>query len=83
MDPVEEKLKLWKQKKILIGLQNARGNGTSMISLILPPKEQISKAVQMLQEEYGTASNIKSRVNRLSVLSAIVSTKERLRIRTR
>ena len=44
------------------------------------PKEQISKAVQMLQEEYGTASNIKSRVNRLSVLSAIVSTKERLKL---
>ena len=80
MEQVEEKLKLWKQKKLLIGLQNARGNGTSMISLILPPKEQISKAVQMLQEEYGTASNIKSRVNRLSVLSAIVSTKERLKL---
>ena len=76
----EEKLLLWKQKKILIGLQNARGNGTSMISLILPPKEQVSKAVQMLQEEYGTASNIKSRVNRLSVLSAIVSAKERLKL---
>ena len=80
MDLTEKKLKLWKQKKILLGLQNARGNGTSMISLILPPKEQIPKVVQMLQEEYGTASNIKSRVNRLSVLSAIVSTKERLKL---
>ena len=79
MNHQEEKLLLWKQKKILIGLQNARGNGTSMISLILPPREQVSKAVQMLQEEYGTASNIKSRVNRLSVLSAIVSAKERLK----
>ena len=80
MNQNDEKLILWKQKKILIGLQNARGNGTSMISLILPPKEQVSKAVQMLQEEYGTASNIKSRVNRLSVLSAIVSAKERLKL---
>lgn len=30
--------------------------------------------------EYGTASNIKSRVNRLSVLSAITSTQQRLKL---
>jgi len=34
----------------------------------------------MLTEEYGTASNIKSRVNRLSVLSAITSTNNRLKL---
>ena len=34
----------------------------------------------MLAEEYGTASNIKSRVNRLSVLSAITSTQQRLKL---
>ncbi len=31
---------------------------------------------KMLGDEYGTASNIKSRVNRLSVLSAITSTQQ-------
>lgn len=40
-------------------------NGTSMISLIIPPKDQISRISKMLADEYGTASNIKSRVNRL------------------
>jgi len=34
----------------------------------------------MLTEEYGTASNIKSRVNRLSVLSAITATNGRLKL---
>lgn len=34
----------------------------------------------MLQTEYGTATNIKSRVNRLSVLSAITSTQQRLKL---
>lgn len=34
----------------------------------------------MLAEEYGTASNIKSRVNRQSVLSAITSTQQRLKL---
>lgn len=58
-------------------------NGTSMISLILPPKDQISRASKMLADEYGTASNIKSRVNRLSVLSAITSTQQRLKLFTK
>ena len=34
----------------------------------------------MLADEYGTASNIKSRVNRLSVLSAITSVQARLKL---
>merc|ERR1719353_278806 len=37
----------------------------------------------MLTEEYGTASCIKSRVNRLSVLSAITSTQQRLKMYNR
>ena len=51
-----------------------------MISLILPPKDQVSRATKMLADEYGTASNIKSRVNRLSVLSAITSAQQRLKL---
>lgn len=54
-----------------------------MISLILPPKSQVAQAAKLLQEEYGTASNIKSRVNRLSVLSAITSTQQRLKLYSR
>ena len=37
----------------------------------------------MLADEYGTASNIKSRVNRQSVLDAITSTQQRLKLFTR
>jgi peptide chain release factor subunit 1 len=51
-----------------------------MISLIVPPKGQLALVTRMLTEEYGTASNIKSRVNRLSVLSAITSTQVRLKM---
>eukprot|EP01097_Dermamoeba_algensis_P011977 TRINITY_DN948_c0_g3_i1.p1 TRINITY_DN948_c0_g3~~TRINITY_DN948_c0_g3_i1.p1 ORF type:complete len:467 (-),score=137.29 TRINITY_DN948_c0_g3_i1:253-1473(-) len=51
-----------------------------MISLIIPPKDQISRISKMLADEYGTASNIKNRVNRLSVLGAIVSTQQRLKL---
>uniref|UniRef100_A0A6I8NVV2 Eukaryotic peptide chain release factor subunit 1 n=3 Tax=Amniota TaxID=32524 RepID=A0A6I8NVV2_ORNAN len=57
-----------------------RSNGTSMISLIIPPKDQISRVAKMLADEFGTASNIKSRVNRLSVLGAITSVQQRLKL---
>lgn len=77
---VEKNIEIWKVKKLIKRLTEARGNGTSMISLIIPPKDQISRAAKMLAEEFGTASNIKSRVNRLSVLSAITSTQQRLKL---
>ncbi|KAJ2798145.1 translation termination factor eRF1 [Coemansia guatemalensis] len=82
-DAAEENIKMWKMKKLIKSLAAARGNGTSMISLILPPRTQLSQTNSMLSTEYGTASNIKSRVNRLSVLSAITSTQQRLKLYTR
>ncbi|MES1919833.1 Electron transfer flavoprotein alpha-subunit, partial [Bonamia ostreae] len=69
----ERLVEQWKVKKMIKDLTNAKGNGTSMISLIIPPKDQIPRVSKLLSDEYGTASNIKSRVNRLSVLSAITS----------
>jgi peptide chain release factor subunit 1 len=73
----------WKIKKLIKTLQAARGNGTSMISLIVPPKDQVSRVNKMLGDELGTASNIKSRVNRLSVLGAITSVQQRLKLYNR
>lgn len=43
-----------------------------MISLVIPPKDQVSRIVKMLADEYGTASNIKSRVNRCVFESNLV-----------
>lgn len=76
----EKSIEIWKVKKLIKSLEMARGNGTSMISLVIPPRGQISLQQKMLTEEYGTASNIKSRVNRLSVLSAITSTQQKLKL---
>ncbi len=76
----DQEINIWKVKKLINKLEQAKGNGTSMISLILPPKSQISLTNKMLADEYGTATNIKSRVNRLSVLSAITSTQQKLKL---
>ncbi|KAH8117637.1 peptide chain release factor eRF1/aRF1 [Phellopilus nigrolimitatus] len=82
-DAADQNIQMWKMKKLIKSLDSARGAGTSMISLILPPKDQISRASAMLTQEYGTASNIKSRVNRQSVLAAITSTQQRLKLYNR
>ncbi|CAE6503051.1 unnamed protein product [Rhizoctonia solani] len=82
-EAVDQNIQLWKMKKLIRSLDAARGAGTSMISLIIPPKDQIARVNNTLTQEYGTASNIKSRVNRLSVLAAITSTQQRLKLYNR
>lgn len=79
----EAAINQWKIKKLIQKLETSRGAGTSMISLIIPPKDQISRYNKLLTDEAGTASNIKSRVNRLSVLTAITSTQHKLKQYTR
>ncbi|KAJ8759927.1 hypothetical protein K2173_010073 [Erythroxylum novogranatense] len=79
----DRNIEIWKIKKLIKALEAARGNGTSMISLIMPPRDQISRVTKMLSDEYGTASNIKSRVNRQSVLGAITSAQQRLKLYSR
>mmetsp|Transcript_3732 Transcript_3732/g.13104 ORF Transcript_3732/g.13104 Transcript_3732/m.13104 type:complete len:443 (+) Transcript_3732:48-1376(+) len=76
----DQQVEIWKVKKLIKSLEEARGNGTSMISLVIPPKDQVQRISKMLTDEYGTASNIKSRVNRLSVLGAITSAQQRLKL---
>lgn len=49
----EKNIEIWKIKKLIKALESARGNGTSMISLIAPPKSQISLLSKMLTDEYG------------------------------
>jgi peptide chain release factor subunit 1 len=77
---MENYIEIWKMKKLVQRLKEARGAGTSVITLIIPPGSQVSQFNKLLTEEYGTATNIKSRVNRLSVLDAITSTQQRLKM---
>lgn len=79
-DNASSNVELWKIRRLIKSLEAARGNGTSMISLIMAPKEQISRMSNKLGDEHGTASNIKSRVNRQSVLSAITSVQSKLKL---
>jgi len=80
---MDKHIEIWKLRRLIKSLDTAKGGGTSMISLIIHPKDQISRVSKMLVNELGTASNIKSRTNRLSVVNAITSVQQRLKLYTK
>ena len=47
-----------------------------MVSLIVPPKDDVMRVGKLLTQELSQAQNIKSRITRQSVITAITSTKE-------
>jgi peptide chain release factor subunit 1 len=67
-------------KRLLDDLRKNTGRGTELISLYIPPDKQISDVMSQLREEYGQASNIKSRVTRLSVQGALESAMAKLKL---
>jgi len=73
-------LELYRLRKTLSTLASKEGSHTELITLYIPPGKQISDAVNLLREEYGTASNIKSNVTRKNVLDAIVKVQQRLKL---
>lgn len=83
MDQHTLNIERFKVKKLIRSLEAARGLGTSVITLYIPPKDQLAKHVQMLNNELGTCSNIKSHTNKLSVQGAITSTLGRLKLISR
>jgi len=56
------------------------GRGTELVSLYVPPGRQVSEVVSMLNNEYGTASNIKSNTTRKNVQDAITRVTQRMKM---
>lgn len=52
-------------------LKTYKGSGTSILTLTIPSKTQVSDVINHLQQEIGTASNIKDKSNRKSVIDAL------------
>ena len=66
-------------KKKLETLRSKAGRGTELISLYIPSDKQISDITTQLREEHGQASNIKSKLTRTNVQSALESLLSKLR----
>jgi peptide chain release factor subunit 1 len=67
-------------KRMIKMLMFCKGDGTSRISIICPPKKALAEISTKLAEEYGKASNIKDKRNAQSVESCINSVRERIKL---
>lgn len=76
----QRNIEMFRLKRLINRLDNMKGMGTSMITLIINYKDQISPYMRMLTEEVGKASNIKSRVTRQNVTDALTSAAEKLKL---
>ena len=73
-------LELFRLRKMINSLASKEGSHTELITIYVPPGKQISDALNLLRDEYGTASNIKSNVTRKNVLDAIVKAQQKLKL---
>jgi peptide chain release factor subunit 1 len=73
-------LELFRLRKTIDALARKEGSHTELITIYVPPDKQISDALNLLRNEYGTASNIKSNVTRKNVLDAIVKAQQKLKL---
>lgn len=76
----QRNIEMFKLKRLINKLDNMKGSGTSMITLIINYKDQIAPFMRMLTEEVGKATNIKSRVTRQNVSDALTSAVEKLKL---
>ncbi len=61
----------FKLKQFIKELEDYRGRGTELVSVYVPNGYDINKIIQHLQNEQGTATNIKSSSTRKNVIDAL------------
>lgn len=54
-DSYDTGVEIWRTKKLIKSLESAAGNGTSMISIIVPPGDQIAQVSKRVADEIGKA----------------------------
>jgi len=75
----EEKIRQ-KLKRLVKQLKEYSGRHTELVSVYVPQGYQLIKIIQQLQDEQGTAENIKSAATRKNVVSALERMVQHLRI---
>ena len=68
----------YKIRKAISVIEKARGRGTELVSLYVPTGRNISNVTNVLKEEQGTATNIKSDSTRKHVVESIAKITRRL-----
>ncbi len=67
-------------KKFIKELENFRGRHTELVTVYIPAGYEITKIINHLSQEQGTATNIKSAATRKNVISSLEKMIQHLRL---
>lgn len=76
----QDSVKLYKIRKILEELSQKSGRGTELITVYIPKGKQLHEIISTLQQEQGTADNIKSDLTRTHVVDSLGKVVQRLKL---
>ena len=76
----QDSVKLYKIRKTLEVLSQKAGRGTELITVYIPKGKQLHEIISSLQQEQGTADNIKSDLTRSHVVDSLGKVVQRLKL---
>ena len=76
----QDSVKLYKIRKTLGELSQKSGRGTELITVYIPKGKQLHEIINALQQEQGTADNIKSDLTRSHVVDSLGKVVQRLKM---
>ncbi len=76
----QDSVKVYKIRKTLDELSQKSGRGTELITVYIPKGKQLHEIINALQQEQGTADNIKSDLTRTHVVDSLGKVIQRLKL---
>ncbi|KAF6244590.1 MULTISPECIES: peptide chain release factor aRF-1 [Nitrosopumilus] len=76
----QDSVKIYKIRKTLEELSKKSGRGTELITVYIPKGKQLHEIIGTLQQEQGTADNIKSDLTRSHVVDSLGKVVQRLKL---
>ncbi len=76
----QDSVKMYKIRKTLEELSHKTGRGTELITVYIPKGKQLHEVINTLQQEQGTADNIKSDTTRTHVVDSLGKVIQRLKL---
>ena len=76
----QDSVRMYKIRRTLDELSQKAGRGTELISVYIPKGKQLHEIIGTLQQEQGTADNIKSDLTRTHVVDSLGKVIQRLRL---
>ena len=76
----QDSVKVYKIRKTLEELSRKSGRGTELITVYIPKGKQLHEIIGTLQQEQGTADNIKSDLTRSHVVDSLGKVVQRLKL---